>query len=224
MPALRKTAAIAALALTIGGCGLFDSTPPGTVTGVVLFNGGPAHGIRVSLLNANLPPTETDVNGRYTFTNVPAGQGVQVSFVSRQDNAAAAADQFPNEVYQWTSAPVDPGGGADLPPFDISYDGLLYPDDTMALLSGPSAPIPFHWSTQLSATHYRLHVVSRADNSQYTGDWTSDPMAVFAQAVTPGKYDWYVEFDGGDRGTGRSWTREVDLSPVGGATGTGGGS
>ncbi|HEY9724080.1 MAG TPA: hypothetical protein V6D47_18905 [Oscillatoriaceae cyanobacterium] len=215
--------AFAAIAIHLSGCGLFSSLPAGTVTGVVLFNGGPAHGIRVGLQGTSLA-TSTDLNGNYTFTGVPGGQAVQVTFVSRQDAAAAAANQVPNEVYEWTSAPLQVGSsGASVPPFDISYNGLLYPDDTMALLSGATAPIPFHWSTQLSATHYRLHVVSRADGSDWAGSWNSDPMGIFAQSVTPGKYDWYVEFDGGDRGSGRSYTREVDLSPVDDSSGTGAG-
>lgn len=194
---------------TASGCGLFNSLPVGTITGVVLYNGEPAAGRRVNLIGAGSSPHITDANGRYTFTGIRTGT-VQVVYHGTSDRP----DQFPNEVDTWTSAPVDAtGGGADLPAFDVSYNGLLYPDVAMSLLVAPNSPVPFHWSTQLNAERYRLHVGSQASSFSWASDWSSDPTAIFAKSVDPGSYQWWIEIDGGDKGTGKTRPRTVDLSP-----------
>lgn len=201
--------------LVLPGCSFFNPVPAGTVTGLVLYNGEPAAGKRVSLIGSDKKVT-TDANGRYTFTGVQAGAKVYVNYVSAFDRPTASAEDpsLPNEVSLWQSAAfqVDGSGGREVPAFDVAYNGLLYPDKGMSLIVKPDSPVPFHWSTHPQAQHYRVKVlVLNTGENIFTGEWVSDPTAIFAKAVAPGSYRWQVEIDAGDRGTGLSRPRAVDF-------------
>jgi hypothetical protein len=209
-----------AAAVTLTGCNPFSNpVPAGTVTGLVLFNGQPAAGKRVTMTVYR--KATTDANCRYTFTGLGAGQRVYVTYSSVFDrpSPAAAADPsleeggLPNEVLYWqTAAIMLDSGGKDVPAFDVAYNGLLYPDKGLSLIVSDTSPVPFHWSTHPNAQHYRVKVSDKAEFAA-SGAWSSDPTGIFAQAVAPGTYYGQVEIDGGDRGSGLTRKRIVSMGP-----------
>ena len=67
-----KALYVFAALLLLPGCSFFSTVPAGTVTGLVLYNGEPAAGKKVSLIGSDKKAT-TDASGRYTFTGVAAG-------------------------------------------------------------------------------------------------------------------------------------------------------
>lgn len=207
--------------LLLSGCDTLSSlvspVAAGVVTGTVLFNGQPAAGKRVSLVGAEKKAT-TDASGRYTFSGVSGSARLHVSYVSTFDATGLEPPRredprFPNEVYLWQSAPFTlDGGGREVPAFDVAYNGLLYPDVGMSLIVKTTSPVPFHWSPHPQAHAYRTKVSSYSTNEAiWTSEWASDPMSILAKDLLPGSYEWTIEIDGGDRGTGLTRARKVDF-------------
>jgi hypothetical protein len=195
-----------ALAVGCGGC--WGGASPGTITGVVTYDGRPAAGKRVQLAGGEARVAATDANGRYTFTGVPARR-YQVVYRSEGD----APRVLPNEVAEWRSLAFDfvEGSGKEVPSFEVAYNGLLYPDDAMALVVSAEAVVPFHWSVHPRAQRYRVRVESEAGGFRWNSPWVGEPTAVFGQAVAPGRYRWTVEVDGAESGTGSTRPRQVDF-------------
>ncbi|MFP5503556.1 MAG: hypothetical protein ACLGIN_13790 [Candidatus Sericytochromatia bacterium] len=211
---MRPTLLAPLLVLALAGCDwLAPGAAPGTVTGVVLYNGQPAAGKRVTLLPDG-DKTFTLQDGTYTFTGVGEGQH-QVLYQAQPDPTQFQADPtgaVPNEVKSWRT-PAFSGGGHRLTAFDVSYNGLLYPDVQMSLIVSETSPVPFHFSPHVQGGRYRLRISSKATGEQLpTDDWSNDPIAIFAMAVEPGTYYWQVEFEN-HAGTGLSPERAVDLGP-----------
>lgn len=197
--------------LTVPGCGLWpgSSAPAGTVTGLVTYAGLPAAGKIVTLAGAGVR-TVTDANGRYTFPGM-AGKRVQVVYTSLGD----AVSTLPNEVGEWKSAVIDlsDGAGKEVPSFEVGYNGLLYPNPGVALQVSTKYLVPFHFSVHRQGRKYRVSLEGYDTHLHlWTSAWASDPTAVFGQDDVPtGRYNWIVEIDGGDAGTGLSRFREVDF-------------
>lgn len=213
-----RALAIPFLLSTLAGCGFNPvnwvsgvfggGAPAGVVTGIVMYGGEPAAGRHVTLAGANGVRTVTDANGRYTFKGVTGGK-VQVQYVEETDRQTT---MYPNEVQQWNSSVLDmASGGHEVPPFDVAYNGLLYPDRGVALVVSASALVPFHWSVHPDGQRYRVHLFSEDNSFSWASDWDSQPTTVFGKTVTPGRYYWKVEIDGGDTGSGTSRQREVDF-------------
>lgn len=209
-----------ALAAGASGCGWFGLPGAGIVTGVVTYDGRPAPGKRVALAGGGgSKVAATDANGRYTFNNVAAGRW-QVQYVGVGDDRAAAASErlgetgvVPNEVAQWRSLAFETveGSGKEVPGFEVAYNGLLYPEFGMALVVSAEAVVPFHWSTHPRAQRYRVTVTAEGGTFKWSSPWVAEPTAVFGQAVGPGRYQWNVEIDGGEAGTGTTRARQVDF-------------
>jgi hypothetical protein len=186
----------------------------------VLYNGEPAAGKPVTLTGAE-KRVYTDASGRYTFSGVPGGtMRVRYDGISDRYNKETGRDDgAPNEVERWVSAPFTLDGyGKQVPPFDVSYNGHLYPSSDGSFIVSDTQPIPFHWSTHRQAQKYRVKLVLRTNASVtlepiWTSEWTGDPTTVLAKAIAPGTYYWSIEIDGGDRGTGLSRLQQVDLGP-----------
>jgi hypothetical protein len=195
-----------ALVSVLAGCDLVaPGAPSGTVTGVVLYNGAPAAGKVVNLLNVG-QKTATNAQGRYTFTSVTPGK-YQVLYQSPSEG-------LPNEVEKWYSKSFDltSGSGKQVPPFDVATNGLLYPDNGMSLIVKEKSAVPFHWTPHPQAQQYRVRLTG-ANEFRWDSEWKSAPWALFEQEVAPGRYQWAVEIDGGDRGNGFMRGRQVDLGP-----------
>ena len=187
--------------LFLAGCGWFnfDPPPPGEVSGVIMYDGQPEAGKRLTLYGSGMPPAISDANGRYTFTGVKDGIDYHVLYTSDFSDTT-----IPNEVATWDSKDfVLSGSGVDVAPFDVAYNGLLYPDIGMSLIITSTSPVPFHWSTHPQAQEYRLHL-SGPENYSYVSNWTYEPTAVVQADIAPGSYTWKVEIDGGDAGSGMS--------------------
>lgn len=195
---------VGAGALTACGGG----AAPGVVTGIVTYDGRPAAGKRVQLSGGETRFQSTDANGRYTFANV-AARRYQVIYRSESDHPKA----IPNEVAEWRSLPFDfnEGAGKEVPAFDVAYNGVLYPDEGMALIVNEEALVPFHWSTHRQARNYRVRLEAEAGGFRWVGPWAAEPTTVFGQAVNTGRYRWLVEIDGGDAGIGATRPRQVDF-------------
>lgn len=204
----------ACLAMALAGCpGGPGSAPPGTLTGVLRYGGQAAALRRVRLLGEpDRAPVITDERGRYTFTGVNAA-GAVVVVQGKGDRQGVQ----PNEVLEWRSLPVDVGAGkgAELPPIELGYNGLLYPEEGAALYLGPSAPLPFHWSVHAQGQSYRVRL-STEQEVVWSSPSVAEPTEVLRQGLPTGRYFWQVEIDGGQAGLGISPPRTVDLSPPGG--------
>jgi hypothetical protein len=204
-----------ALALVAGlpGCGVFGSLlgapAAGVVTGLVTYDGRPAAGKRVTLVGGETKAAATDANGRYTFTGVAARKW-QVKYRGDGD----AGNVTPNEVQEWRSLSFDvvEGSGKEVPAIEVAYNGLLYPENQMALVVTAKDVVPFHWSTHPKAQRYRV-LLDKDNNAGrlWTSPWVGEPTAIFGQGVTAGRYFWTVEIEGGDSGTGTSRPRIVDF-------------
>jgi hypothetical protein len=181
---------------------------PGVITGVVLYDGRPAAGKRVQLLGGDARNQATDTNGRYLFSSLPPRR-YQVVFRSEADHPKA----IPNEIAEWRSLPVElgDGSGKEIPPFDVAYNGVLYPDEGMALIVNEEALVPFHWSTHPQAQNYRVRIEAESGGFRWLGSWSGEPLAIFGQTVNTGRYRWLVEIDGGDAGVGLTRSRQVDF-------------
>ncbi|MNS71010.1 hypothetical protein D3C72_1043630 [compost metagenome] len=208
----------------LSGCSLLDPllnpVAPGVVTGVVLYNGEPAAGKPVTLMGPE-KRAYTDASGRYTFSGVGGGSmRVRYDGISDRYNKETGRDDgSPNEVRSWVSAPFTlDGAGKQVSPFDVAYNGHLYPSSDGSFIVSDTQPIPFHWSTHRQAQKYRVKLSLRTNASAtlehiWTSGWTGDPTTVFAKSIAPGTYYWSVEIDGGERGTGQSRLTEVALGP-----------
>ncbi|MDB5097968.1 MAG: hypothetical protein JWM80_2389 [Cyanobacteria bacterium RYN_339] len=213
---MTRSLAVVSMLSLLSGCGLWpgSSAPNGVVTGMITYAGLPAAGKLVTLVGADVR-TSTDDTGRYTFRSVPAKR-VQVLYASQGDRAKAKGDAYdvlPNEVQSWRSLPVDmtDGAGKEVPSFEVSYNGLLYPDRGVALVVSDKALVPFHFSVHSQGQKYRVKLSTDAKEAIWSSEWASDPTAVFGKAVAPGRYVWSVEIDGGDRGVGTTRDRGVDF-------------
>lgn len=196
------------VALT-SGCG--GGPAAGIVTGIVLFNGAPAAGKRIALYGSDAR-TVTNAAGRYTFTGVQP-KTYSVLYQSSGDRPLTEPGYTaPNEVSQWQSASFElaGGGGQEVPPFDVSYNGLLYPDVAMSLIVSATSLVPFHWSTHPQAQRYRLRLKG-ANDFAWSSEWGKEPTTVFGKVVAPGSYDWQIEIDAGDHGLGLTRSRKVDF-------------
>lgn len=209
-PRLRASILVLPLAIAAGllGCG-FGAPASGIVTGLVTYDGKPAAGKRITLAGGGSKVGATDASGRFTFSGVAAGKW-QVQFKGEGDREGV----IPNEVAQWRSLAFDmvDGSGKEVPAIEVAYNGLLYPEAGMALVVSAEAVVPFHWSTHPRAQRYRVSLDK--DNSGgrlWQSPWVGEPTAVFGQAVSPGRYWWSVEIDGGEAGTGTTRTRQVDF-------------
>ncbi|MEB3329178.1 MAG: carboxypeptidase-like regulatory domain-containing protein [Candidatus Sericytochromatia bacterium] len=203
---LARQGGLITLLLCCGGC--WGGVAPGTISGLVTYDGRPAAGKRVQLLGGEARAAATDANGRYTFTGVQARR-YQVVFRSEGD----APRVVPNEVAEWRSLAFEfvDGSGKEVPTFEVAYNGLLYPDDAMALVVSEEAVVPFHWSVHPRAQRYRVRLESEAGGFRWSSPWVGEPTAIFGQAVAPGRYRWAVEVDGGESGSGWTRSRQVDL-------------
>ncbi|HBN09893.1 MAG TPA: hypothetical protein DD435_15030, partial [Cyanobacteria bacterium UBA8530] len=126
----------------------------------------------------------------------------------------------PNEVASWQTNDLDLGGsGAVLPPFDVSYNGLTYPDTDKKQTPSSDAPLPFFWSTHLQAKKYRVklwdtsngNVINPSGKAKWTSDWTENPTVAYSGNPGIGNYGWEVEIDAGDAGLGKSRVRSVQF-------------
>lgn len=203
--ALKRGLGIFAASL-LAACG--GSASPGIVTGIVTYDGRPAAGKRIQLAGGENRFQSTDANGRYTFSNVTSRRH-QIIYRSESDNPRA----IPNEVAEWRSLAFElsEGSGKEVPTFDVAYNGVLYPDEGMALIVNEEALVPFHWSTHPQARNYRVRLEAEAGGFRWLGPWGAEPTAVFGQSVNTGRYRWMVEIDGGDAGVGVTRQRQVDF-------------
>ncbi|MEB3284427.1 MAG: carboxypeptidase-like regulatory domain-containing protein [Candidatus Sericytochromatia bacterium] len=181
---------------------------PGIISGLITYAGKPAAGKRVQLMGGERIYQSTGPEGRYTFEGISQGR-YQIIFRSEGDQPKA----LPNEIAEWRSLPFDfsAASGKEIPPIEVAYNGLLYPDEGMALIVNEEALVPFHWSTHPRALNYRVRLEAEAGTFRWNGPWTSEPTAIFGQAVNTGRYRWLVEIDGGETGMGASRPRQVDF-------------
>ncbi len=207
------------LAAGVIGCG-FGAPAAGIVTGVVTYDGKPAAGKRVTLAGPTPKVAATDPNGRYTFNGIASGKW-QIQYAGVGDDRQAVPNEQlfetgvrPNEVAYWRSLAFDlvDGGGKEVPGFEVAYNGLLYPEAGMALLVSAEAVVPFHWSTHPRAQRYRVTIEKDNKGGRlWQSPWVGEPTAIFGQDVSPGRYWWTVEIDGGESGTGTTRFRQVDF-------------
>lgn len=206
----RSALMVGAFALwLLPGCAGWNGPPAGTVTGRVLYRGLPAPGKRVTLSEANLKAV-TDAAGRYTFAGLPALAAARVIYDSQGDRPEVT----PNELATWRSPAFElpTGEGRELAPFDVSYNGLLLPRDLEGPFNGVKQyGLDFHWSTCPQGRQYRLRVTQTQTDYRWTSAWTSQPTIKFHEAPAPGTYDWSVEVDGGDTGSGATRIRKIAL-------------
>lgn len=214
VPVFRPRLRILSLALPLSliagaaGCG-FGAPASGIVTGLVTYDGRPAAGKRVTLAGGAAKVAATDASGRYTFNAVAAGKW-QIQYKGEGDREGA----IPNEVAAWRSLTFDmvDGSGKEVPGIEVAYNGLLYPEAGMALVVSAEAVVPFHWSTHPRAQRYRVTLDKDAGAGRlWQSQWVGEPTAVFGQTVSPGRYWWSVEIDGGESGTGTTRSRQVDF-------------
>ncbi|MEB3221898.1 MAG: carboxypeptidase-like regulatory domain-containing protein [Candidatus Sericytochromatia bacterium] len=208
MPAAKMARQASLVFLGFGCCSCWGGAAPGTITGVVTYDGRPAAGKRVQLVGGETRAAATDASGRYTFSGLPPRR-YQIVFRGEGDGPRV----LPNEVAEWRSLAFDyvEGSGKEVPAFEVAYNGLLYPDDAMALVISAEAVVPFHWSVHPKAQRYRVRVESEAGGFRWNSPWVGEPTAVFGQAVAPGRYRWAVEVDGNESGTGWTRSRQVDF-------------
>lgn len=218
-----------AAAVCTGCPTLFSPVAGGTAEGSVLFAGRAAAGKVVTLqrqtetgLSTVAGPdggaidARTSATGVYRFTGLAPGD-YRIIFVSGPVPDGQGTPRSRAEVGSWTSRlrAITAAEGARFPPFDIQYNGPIYPiDSSSAYLIAKDFPIPFHWSTHRLGQRYRLKVFagpSGKGGDLLTADWTSPPTTLVARDVPTGKYSWSVVIDAGEAGEGASMPQEVDL-------------
>lgn len=192
------------LAACPGGSG---AAAPGVLTGTLRYGGNPAPLRRVRLGNdESRAPVITDERGRFTFTGLNQA-GAFVVYRGRGDREGVQA----NEVAEWRSLPADVGArGVELPPIEVGYNGLLYPEQNAVLLLGPETPVPFHWSVHAQGERYRVRLTTE-QAVVWSSDQVGEPTTYLAQKLPAGRYFWQVEIDGGAAGQGISPARTVDF-------------
>lgn len=199
--------------LAFGLTGCWGGPAPSVVTGLVTFDGRPAAGKRVQLTGGGeTRTTATDATGRYTFASVTARRW-QIVYTRTMQGETDRPTVLPNEVSEWRSLAFDfvEGSGKEVPAFEVAYNGLLYPDDAMALVVNAEAVVPFHWSLHPRAQRYRVRIESEAGSFRWNSPWVGEPTAIFGQKVATGRYKWLVEIDGAESGTGYTRSRQVDF-------------
>lgn len=218
----------------LAGCDvpfLASGADPGTVVGAIEWNGRPAPGKTVFLLkhdgkdsyppyrpDGNLLTATTDERGVYTFTGLPQGN-YRVKYLSTAVLDAQGNRIGPNEVADWTTPGVNVTGssGGRLGPFEISFNGQIYPETGRNYQVSETAPLPFHWATHLRATHYKAVIYYPTVGGEpsnrvfWRSESTTSPSALFQKKVSAGNYSWEVEIMS-SAGTGRSLRRTLDLS------------
>ncbi|MBI6546588.1 MAG: hypothetical protein HY692_07320 [Cyanobacteria bacterium NC_groundwater_1444_Ag_S-0.65um_54_12] len=228
-PAISGQLVVICLALTGCPASWGISVAGGTLEGTVLYLGRETPGKTVSLLaqtNGSFGPVKrnnsaltakTDSSGRYRFGNLAPGS-YRVLYLS-QPLVDGNNVPFPvREIGTWRTLPheVSNQAGARLPPFDISYNGLIYPTTGLSYFVTKGAPLPFHWSTHLQGQRYRFSLYGNRTGTLpalYTSQWSADPVALLALDITPGNFSWEVMIDGGETGEGTSVIQQVDLAP-----------
>lgn len=218
----------------LSGCTLpfFSSgVEGGTLVGAIEWNGRPAPGKTVHLLkrdsngtfsafrpNGTLVTATTNDAGVYTFTGLPEG-AYMVQYLSNPVMDGQGNRIGPNEVAEWKTPGVNvtASAGGRLLPFEIAFNGLIYPETGRNYQVSETAPLPFHWATHLKATRYRVVLYfpttggTPSNKVFWRSDYATSPSALFQKKVTAGNYSWEVEMMS-DAGTGRSLRRTLDLS------------
>jgi hypothetical protein len=220
--------------MLVAGCPfpLFTSgVAGGTVVGAVEYNGLPAPGKTVHLLkrdangtyaayrpSGTLVTATTNDAGVYTFSDLTDGT-YMAQYLSVPVLDAQGSRIGPNEVADWRTPGVNvsTGQGGRLAPFEISFNGLIYPESGRDYHVSDKTPLPFHWSTHLKAARYRVVIYQpsiggQPSNKEFWGsEYTTSPSALFQKKVSPGNYSWELEIRS-DAGIGHSLRRNLDLS------------
>lgn len=210
----------------LGGCNLLSGVPAGTITGQIDFDGRPAPGITVRLQTqdkgiwADYRPSgsqvlaTTDSSGLYRFAGLKSGTyrvHYEITPVFMDGTQVG-----PKHVGRWDSSgvAVDPVG-ARVSTFDVSYNGLIYPESGRSSSYSEGSPLPIHWGTHRNAVSYRVNLYETAGGVVTKRFWqsgpTMNPVTSFNHPTQKGNYRWEVEIDGGAAGTGTSELRNVDL-------------
>lgn len=211
------------------GCDLLSGVPAGVLVGEVRFDGRPASGITVGLqtwsnerwssytVNGAAATSTTDASGQYRFERLKGGQyrvryDLSSSLVSVGGTAIG-----PKQVGSWVTNSVSiGGGGARFAPFDVAYNGLIYPESGKSNTYSGDSLLPFHWHTHREASHYRVRIFDRSGGATspklvWESGWTTTPVTTLSKGTQPGNYQWEVELDAGGGGTGTSERRNLDL-------------
>lgn len=203
----------------------------GTVIGAIEWNGRPAPGKTVHLLkrdsngafaayrpSGSLVTATTNDAGVYTFQGLPEG-AYMVQYLSTPVLDGQGNRIGPNEVADWRTPGVNVTGGSGgrLTPFEVSFNGLIYPESGRNYQVSDKAPLPFHWATHLKATRYRVVIYHPTTGGQpstkefWGSEFTTSPSALFQKKVAAGNYSWEIEIRS-DAGIGHSLRRTLDLS------------
>lgn len=222
----RTSSLLTAVPLLIAGCDLLSGVPAGSIVGEVRFDGRPAPGITVTLqsgdgtvwsdVTAN-GTAVTDASGQYRFENLKGGEYRARFDVKPSLVAVGGTTIGPKEVGTWTSNGVRLGmAGARLAAFDVSYNGLIYPESGKSNTYSQAIPLPFHWSTHRSGTSYQVKIYDVSGGVTGTkpvweSGWSGSPVTTLTKGLAKGNYRWIVEIDGGSSGRGTSEQRNLDL-------------
>ena len=207
--------AVCGLVLLLGGCPSVGGEP-GAVSGEISFDGRAAPGLSVRLQKrdrdawSEVASAVSDSLGIYRFGGLAAGD-YRVAYF-RLPAKADGQVLGPAHVETWYSPMVGPG--TRVPPIEVAFGGLIYPESGRSTPYGKGVPLPFHWSPHRSGQSYRVllyDVSGGGDRLVWTSSWTSQPYSLLTQAFAKGNYRWRVEIDGGSRGNGSSESRAVDL-------------
>lgn len=215
------------LVALFSGCNLLSGVPAGTITGQIDFDGRPAPGITVRLQtqdksswadyrpSGSLVTATTDSSGQYRFAGLKSGQ-----FRVRYEITPVLMDGTqvgPKHVGRWTSngVAVDPVG-ARMATFDVSYNGLIYPESGRSSSYSEATPLPIHWATHRTGSSYRVNLFEAtggvvSSKPFWQSEWTMNAVTSFRHPTQKGNFRWEVEIDGGAAGTGASELRNVDL-------------
>jgi hypothetical protein len=188
---------------------------PGKVVSLLVLEDGQ----RVSVPGADGQPRKaaTDAGGVYRFTGLATGT-YTVTYVSQAVPDGNRIPREPNEIGFWSTKPRDvtAAAGARMPPFDVAYNGLIYPATGIQYIVAEGLPLPFHWSTHLQAQKYQLIIYSNGVGREpafFTSPWSDQPTALFDKNLRSGTYSWEILVDAGDTGEGRALVRRVDMGP-----------
>lgn len=222
----RTSSALALGTLLLAGCDLLSGVPAGTIVGEVRFDGRPAPGITVTLQSGNGTAwtdvttggtAVTDASGQYRFENLK-GSEYRVRFDVKPSLVTVGGTTIgPKQVGAWTTQGVRLGmAGARLAPFDVSYNGLIYPESGKSNTYSADMHLPFHWATHRDGASYKVKIYDVSGGVTSTKPvWesapTGAPVTTLNKALAKGNYRWVVEIDGGGAGTGLSEQRNLDL-------------